>query len=185
MTGPTQAAKQNIILIGPMGVGKTTIGRHLAKQMHKRFVDSDHAIEERTGVAISLIFDIEGEQGFRDREEKMIAELVAKENIVLATGGGAVLREANRGKLRAGGTVVYLHASVDTQLRRTRNAKNRPLLQTENPRDRLESLMRVREPLYRETADIVVNADRQAAAQVAKIIIRKLQQQHARNDTQG
>ena len=164
----------NIILIGPMGAGKTTIGRQLAKQLNKEFVDSDQEIERRTGASISLIFDIEGEDGFRKRESAMLEELTGRSNIVLATGGGAILTESNRRNLRRSGTVVYLHASVDTQVERTRNNKNRPLIEGKNPRGELESLMKIREPLYRSEADLTIDAENRSAASVAKDIIRRL-----------
>lgn len=173
----------NIVLIGPMGVGKSTIGRHMAKILRKEFVDSDREIRKCTGASIDLIFDIEGEQGFRDREEKKIAELVDRQNIILATGGGAVLRESTRRHLRRCGTVVYLRATVDTQLERTRNTQNRPLLDTGDPRARLRSLMEVREPLYLETADIIINTDSQNAASVARAIIRKVEAKHSEQQT--
>ncbi len=160
-----------------MGVGKTTIGRQLAKQLKMEFVDSDHEIEERTGVAISVIFEIEGEEGFRKRETAMLQELLKRQNLVLATGGGAILSESNRKNLRKSGTVIYLHAGVDTQLARTRDAKNRPLLDTDNPREKLETLMEVREPLYRQEADLIVNAEDRPPATVAREILRRLNQQ--------
>ncbi len=165
---------RNLILIGPMGVGKTTIGRQLAKQLKMEFVDSDHEIEARTGVAISVIFEIEGEDGFRKRETAMLQELLKRQNLVLATGGGAILSEVNRKNLRKSGTVIYLHAGVDTQLSRTRDAKNRPLLNTDNPREKLEALMEVREPLYRQEADLVINAEDRQPATVAREILRRL-----------
>lgn len=165
----------NVFLIGPMAVGKTTIGKQLAKRLHLRFVDSDNEIEKRTGVSISLIFDIEGESGFRDREEQVIAELTAMEGIVLATGGGAVLREANRKALRKNGTVVYLRASVDSQLERTKASKHRPLLETADRRAALESLMETREPLYRQEADFIIDTDNLSAGRAARQIARKME----------
>lgn len=165
---------RNLILIGPMGVGKTTIGRQLAKQLKMEFVDSDHEIEERTGVAISTIFEIEGEAGFRKRETAMLQELLKRQNLVLATGGGAISSEVNRKNMRKSGTVIYLHAGVDTQLARTRDAKNRPLLDTDDPREKLEALMKVREPLYRQEADIAVNAEDRPPATVVREILRRL-----------
>jgi len=167
---------RNIILIGPMGAGKTTIGRQLARQLHMDFIDCDREIEKRTGATINLIFEIEGEEGFRQREQKMLEELSQHKNIVLATGGGAVLREENRRLLRSSGTVVYLHASVDTQLERTRNSKNRPLLNNRDPRGRLAELMTHREPLYRQEADIVINADQRSAASVAREIVQRMEE---------
>lgn len=165
---------KNIILIGPMGSGKTTIGRQLAKTLHMEFADSDHEIERRTGAGIPLIFELEGEEGFRRREAQVIAELCTRDNLVLATGGGAILREENRRRLRAGGTVVYLHATVETQFQRTRKSRHRPLLQDPDPRAKLEALMRAREPIYRQEADLVVEADGRPAPAVAREIIFKL-----------
>jgi len=149
--------KTRIFLVGPMGAGKTTIGRQLAKQLGLRFVDSDQSIESRTGASIPLIFDIEGEAGFRRREKTAIAELTLEEGIVLATGGGAVLDPDNRSYLRQRGFVVYLTAPLDTLVERTTHDRNRPLLQTDNPRERLESLMTQRDPLYREIAQLVID----------------------------
>lgn len=165
----------NVFLIGPMAVGKTTIGRQLAKRLGLEFVDSDQEIETRTGVSISLIFDVEGEAGFRDREEKMIAELAALEGIVLATGGGAVLRESNRKVLRKNGTVVYLRASIDSQLERTKASKHRPLLETEDRRAALETLMAARAPLYEQEADFIIDTDNLSAGRAARQIARRIQ----------
>ena len=159
-----------------MGAGKTTIGKQLAETLSLEFVDSDHEIEARTGVTIPHIFDVEGEEGFRRREENMIDELTRKQNIVLATGGGAVIRKTNRQHLKDRGTVIYLHASIDQLLERTSRDKNRPLLQTDNPRARLEELMAVREPLYREVADIIIDTEQQPVAKVVKYIVKKLQE---------
>ncbi len=157
-----------------MGAGKTTVGRQLAKRLKMDFLDSDHEIEKRTGVAISVIFEIEGEDGFRKRETAILQELTRRRNVVLATGGGAILSEENRRNLRKSGTVVYLHATVDTQLERTRNAKNRPMLDTEDPRATLDALMSVREPLYRQEADLVVNAGASSPSTVIAEIVRYL-----------
>lgn len=165
-----------IFLVGPMGAGKTTIGKQLAEACSLEFMDSDHEIEARTGVTIPHIFDVEGEEGFRRREENMIDELTRKQNIVLATGGGAVIREINRQHLKDRGTVIYLHASIDRLLERTSRDKNRPLLQTNNPRAKLEELMAVREPLYREVADIIIDTEEQPVAKVVKCIVQKLQE---------
>ncbi len=166
---------QNIYLVGPMGAGKTTIGRLLAEKLHLKFIDSDHEIESRTGASIPLIFDIEGEQGFRDREENIINELTRQPGIILATGGGAVLRAENREALKARGVVVYLHAEVDQLLARTRHDKNRPLLQTADPRGKLGALMQEREPLYREVADLVVDTGAGNSRAVVKLILKHLQ----------
>jgi shikimate kinase len=167
---------KKIFLVGPMGAGKTTIGKQLAEAGALDFFDSDHEIEAATGVTIPHIFDVEGEAGFRHREEAMIDALTQKKNLVLATGGGAVTREINRKHLKNRGTVIYLHASIDQLLERTSRDKNRPLLQTENPRAKLEELMAIREPLYREVADIIINTEQQSAANVVKLIMKKLQE---------
>ncbi len=149
----------SFFLVGPMGAGKSTIGRQLARQLGLRFVDSDREIEERTGVDIPLIFELEGEAGFRAREKAVIDELSARPGIVLATGGGAILDTDNRRHLGSRGYVIYLHTSVDQQLARTERDRNRPLLQTADPRGRLQQLMDEREPLYREIADLVIDTD--------------------------
>ncbi|NGY06502.1 shikimate kinase AroK [Solimonas terrae] len=163
----------NIFLIGPMGAGKTTVGRRLAELRGLEFIDSDHEIEARTGVDIPYIFEREGEAGFRKRESQMISELVMRGGIVLATGGGAVLDADNRRVLAAHGYVVYLHASVDQQLHRTSRADNRPLLH--NVSDRrgvLSSLFAQRDPLYREIADLIVSTDGRSA----KTLVHEIEQ---------
>lgn len=152
------ASNNNIYLVGMPGAGKTTVGRQLARRMQRTFVDADHEIEARTGVGIPLIFDIEGEQGFRDRESKVIAELANESDLVVATGGGAVLRAENRAALKQGGTVVYLHATPQMLFERTRLDLNRPLLQVADPMRKIEELFAARDPFYREVADIVVNS---------------------------
>ena len=152
----------NIYLVGLMGAGKTSVGKLLAKRLSRQFHDSDHEIEARTGVRIPVIFEIEGEAGFRQRESAVIDELTQAENIVLATGGGAVLDPRNRELLHSRGTVVYLRASVDELYNRTRRDRNRPLLQTADPRGRLAELMKVRDPLYREVAHVVVDTGSQS-----------------------
>lgn len=164
----------NLFLIGPMGAGKTTVGRELARQLHLTFHDSDHEIERRTGAGIPLIFELEGEAGFRAREKNMIAELVRHENTVLATGGGAILDPANRAALAAHGTVIYLHAPVEHLLKRIGRDTHRPLMQTENPRVRLEELMRERDPLYRAIADLVIETHRRRTPSVVNEILRHL-----------
>lgn len=146
----------SIFLVGMMGAGKTSVGRVLARRLGKQFYDSDHEIERRTGVGIPVIFDIEGEAGFRAREHTVLSELTDLKNIVLATGGGAVVDADNRRMLRERGTVVYLRGAVRELLNRTRHDKNRPLLQTEDPRARLNTLFEQRDPLYREVAHIVM-----------------------------
>lgn len=166
----------NFFLVGPMGAGKTTIGRRLAQSLNLEFYDSDRAIEERTGAGIPLIFELEGESGFRRRERDMLDELTALEGVVLATGGGAILDAENRKHLSGRGFVIYLHTSVDQQLSRTARDRNRPLLQTEDPRQRLEELMRVRDPLYREIADMIVETDGRSVGAVVHEIIARLKQ---------
>ena len=165
------AGHQNIYLVGPMGAGKTTIGRRLADARGMEFVDSDHEIEARTGVDIPFIFEKEGEAGFRRREKQVIEALTARSNIVLATGGGAVLDTDNRLMLSSRGLVVYLHASVTQQLARTERADNRPLLQQATDRKTvLESLFQVRDPLYREIADLIIDTDHRNARAVVRDI---------------
>lgn len=157
-----------------MGAGKSTIGRLLSKELRLPFKDSDKEIEQRTGADIPWIFDVEGEQGFREREQAVIADLSAGEALVLATGGGAVLREANRHNLRDGGRVVYLHASVDQQIERTARDRNRPLLQRADPAQVLRELMTIRDPLYREIADIIIETDERPPRMVVQEIIERL-----------
>nr|WP_276583448.1 shikimate kinase AroK [Pseudomonas sp. RIT-PI-S] len=163
-----------MILVGPMGAGKSTIGRLLAKELRLPFRDSDKEIETRCGANIPWIFDREGEAGFRDREHAMLAELCAYDGVVLATGGGAVLRDTNRQVLRAGGRVVYLHASVEQQVGRTARDRNRPLLRTGNPEATLRALLQVRDPLYREIADLVVETDERPPRMVVLDILDRL-----------
>lgn len=167
---------QNLILVGPMGAGKSTIGRLLAKDLHLPFRDSDKEIELRTGADIPWIFDVEGEQGFRDREQAVIADLAQLDGVVLATGGGAVMRADNRQALRQGGRVVYLHASVEQQLGRTAKDRNRPLLRGPDPEKVLRELIAVRDPLYREIADIVIETDERPPRMVVQEILERLQQ---------
>ena len=152
----------NLFLVGLMGAGKTTLGRQLARRLDKRFVDADHELEARLGVTIPTIFEIEGEAGFRDREEAIINELTKMSGVVLATGGGAVLRAESRSRLRENGTVLYLHAEPETLWQRLRNSKHRPMLQAADPRNRLVELYQLRDPLYREVASHVIESDRDA-----------------------
>jgi shikimate kinase len=170
------APDKNVFLVGPMGAGKSTIGRSLASLLQKTFLDSDHEIEARTGAPVSLIFEIEGEAGFRQREAGVIEELTRGENIVLATGGGAVLLEDNRRCLRSRGTVVYLQASLDTLLERTRHDRARPLLQINDREGMLKRLLTQRDPLYRDVAHIVVETTHRPPATVAKEIVNRLGQ---------
>lgn len=157
----------NIFLVGPMGAGKTAVGRHLARDLGIGFLDSDAEIEKRTGVDIGYIFEKEGEAGFRRREQEVIEALTEQSNVVLATGGGAVLAEENRKLLDERGTVVYLHATVDQQLQRTRRGRERPLLKSGNRPKILAELMQVRDPLYRSIADVIVETDQRSVAAVA------------------
>ena len=156
----------SLFLVGPMGAGKSTLGRHLAHLLGRPFYDSDRVIEEKTGADIPWIFDMEGEQGFRRREREVIDELTALPGIVLATGGGAVTSEENRRYLHERGCVIYLWTPVDVQLARTRNDRNRPLLQTDDPQARLEALFAERDALYREVAHAVVST---AAGNLKKV----------------
>lgn len=166
----------NIFLIGMMGAGKTTVGRLLAKRLDKRFVDSDHEIEARTGVKIPVIFEIEGEAGFRKRESQVLAELAEEPGLVIATGGGVVLAPENRACLASHGLVVYLAVPPFHLWERTRNDVNRPLLQVENPRKRIEELHALRDPLYREVADIIIAGGRMSQSAVLRQIEKELQQ---------
>lgn len=166
----------NIFLVGLMGAGKTTVGRALAKRLNKQFIDSDHEIEARTGASISLIFEIEGEASFRQREAEVIRDLAGHAGIVLATGGGAILRPENRERLKSCGTVIYLRASINSILQRTSHDKSRPLLQTANPKQRLEQLLQEREPLYLEVADLVVDTGRPNVQCLIQTILGKLDQ---------
>lgn len=164
----------NLFLIGPMGAGKSTIGRLLAAELSREFFDSDHAIQARCGADIPWIFDVEGEQGFRQREVQMIDDLTQRPSVVVATGGGAVLREENRRALRERGTVVYLLTTVDQQLRRTAKDRNRPLLQCDNREQVLNDMFAQRDPLYRATSDITVRTDRRSPRAVVNEILRRV-----------
>ena len=165
----------NIFLVGPMGAGKSTVGKQLAKSLGRDFYDSDREIEKRTGVSIAWIFEMEGEAGFRLRERKVIDELTELKNIVLATGGGAVLAEENRRALRSRGYVVYLSASTEQLLRRTNKDKNRPLLQTGQPEDKITDLMTKRAPLYKDVADIELRTGDQSIQYVVSGLIKQLE----------
>ncbi len=168
------AEKRNIFLVGPMGAGKSTIGRHLADELHLDFYDSDQEIERRTGADIAWIFDLEGEDGFRKREENIINELTDKQGIVLATGGGSVVNKAVRNRLSARGIVVYLQTTIDKQVARTQRDKRRPLLQTDNPEQVLRDLADERNPMYEEVADYIIETDDQSARAVASQIVSKI-----------
>lgn len=165
------AEKRNIFLIGPMGAGKSTIGRQLAQMLNMDFLDSDSVIEERAGADIDWIFDIEGEAGFRKREERILNELTQAQGLVLSTGGGSIISKDNRNVLSARGIVVYLETTVDKQFERTQRDKKRPLLQTEDPYQTLVELAKVRNPMYEEIADITIKTDEQSAKVVANQII--------------
>lgn len=164
----------NLFLVGMMGAGKTTVGKLLAQQMGKIFIDSDREIQQRTGVTIPHIFDIEGEAGFRLREVNVIQDLVKLDNIVLATGGGAVLNEQNRDALRCNGIVVYLKNTAHDLWHRTRHDRNRPLLQTADPRARLKELHEQRDPLYTQVADLVMPSGRQSVHSLVQQLLHEL-----------
>jgi shikimate kinase len=157
-----------------MGAGKSAVGKQLARSLHLTFADSDDEVESRTGVDIAFIFEKEGEEGFRKREAAAIEDLSRKDNIVLATGGGAVVRAENRSHLGARGFVVYLYTTVDQQVARTSKGRDRPLLENGEPREILEKLLAVRDPLYREIADLIVNTDGRKVKSVADEIIQQL-----------
>lgn len=165
---------KNLYLVGLMGAGKTTVGRLLAKHYGCAFHDSDHEIEARTGVKIPVIFEIEGEAGFRKREEGVIADLTALNGIVLGTGGGAILSALNRRNLAEKGLVIYLRGTPEHLYERTRHDRSRPLLQTDNPLEKLRELYRVRDPLYREIADIVVDTGRQSVSGMTRMLMGKI-----------
>jgi len=165
---------KRLFLVGPMGAGKSTIGKRLAHRLQLDFADSDKEIENRTGASIALIFELEGEQGFRQRESSIIDEFSNRDKIVLATGGGAILSSANRDLLRRLGTTIYLQTSVESQLQRTSRDSKRPLLQTENPGKKLQELLTIRDPLYRELADIIVRTDGRHVNAVVSDIIRQI-----------
>jgi len=176
---PDMLGTQNIFLVGPMGSGKTAVGRQVARLLDRPFFDSDHEIEQRTGADIALIFEREGEAGFRKRERDAIASLTLQEGIVLATGGGAVLDPENRRQLRERGWVAYLETSIAQQAERAGRTRHRPMLSGVDPRRRLEELMLVREPLYREIADYTASTTRKRVGVVAEQIVRAYRGAHA------
>lgn len=167
-------AVRRVFLVGPMGAGKTTIGKFLAQGLGLGFADTDAEVERRTGADIPWIFDVEGEEGFRDREAQVVQEMTAWEDTVLATGGGVVVREANRQVLAERGFVVYLHATLEEQVRRTRKNSNRPLLHGDDPEGTLRDLMAVRDPLYREIADHVIDTDDSSPKTIAQRLLKEL-----------
>lgn len=168
----------NIFLVGPMGAGKSTIGKQLARDLKLEFYDADQEIEARTGADIAWIFDVEGEEGFRKREALIIDEFSQRQGIVLATGGGAVLNPENRQRLSARGTVVYLHTTVEQQKMRTSRDKRRPLLTEELSVEELESMMDSRDPLYREVADLVVSTDGRTIRSVSSEVVKMMEREH-------
>ena len=165
-------SNDNIFLVGPMGAGKTTIGLQIARQFGRHFYDSDKEIEKRTGATIPLIFELEGEEGFRKRESQVIQSLAELKQAIIATGGGAVIKAENRAVLKEHGLIIYLKADLEHLLERTQKDKNRPLLQTENPKLRLKEILEQREPLYEEVADIVVKTGDQSIKSVVEHITR-------------
>jgi len=165
---------RNIFLIGPMGAGKSAVGRYLARTLHLSFVDSDDEIESRTGVDIPFIFEKEGEEGFRKREAKVIDDLSKMDGVVLATGGGAVINVDSRSNLGGRGFVVYLYTTVDQQVARTQKGRERPLLESSDPRATLQALLDTRDPMYREIADLVVETDGRKVKSVANEIIEQV-----------
>lgn len=166
----------NIFLIGPMGAGKTTVGRQLAQRLGLEFLDSDLELQKATGVDIPTIFAFEGETGFRARERDMIDRLTQRQGIVLATGGGAVLHPDNRQNLGSRGLVIYLSCSPRQQFERTRHDRNRPLLQTDDPLGKLRDLFAERDPLYQETADLIIQTERLSTSRVLANILRQLEE---------
>ena len=172
--------QRNVYLIGPMGSGKTAVGRRLATLLGKQFFDSDAEIEKRTGVDVRYIFEKEGEARFREREREVIAALTALDDVVVATGGGVILDPTNRERLANTGTVIYLETNLDTLVRRTKAAKTRPLLMNDDPRSVLERLMVVRRPLYEETADLRVETTGRQVRAVAIDIEQRLAQRVAK-----
>jgi shikimate kinase len=169
-----QMHRGNLFLVGMPGCGKSTLGRLLARRLDKQFYDADVELERRLGVSIPVIFELEGEHGFRDREEAVLADLVTQTNIVLSTGGGVVLRPENRERLKDGGTVLYLHATPDTLWERTRHSKHRPLLQAPDPFARVQELYATRDALYREVADFVIESDREQVNRLAHRLEQQL-----------
>jgi len=171
----TAEAPGNIYLIGPMGAGKSTVGRHLARMLKKRFLDCDRELEDRTGARIAIIFELEGESGFRKRERALLEQLTGEDGVVLATGGGVVLDRDNRELLSSRGFNIYLNAPLELLVSRTSRDRQRPLLQTEDRAARIKALVEERDPLYRELADMIVTSDKRSAKQVAREILKQLE----------
>ena len=169
-----QLHRGNLFLVGMPGCGKSTLGRLLARRLDKLFYDADVELERRLGVSIPVIFELEGEAGFRDREEAVLADLVAHTNVIVSTGGGVILRPENRERLKLGGTVLYLHATPETLWERTRHSKHRPLLQAPDPRARVQELYAMRDVLYRGVADVVVESDREQVNRLAHRLEQQL-----------
>ena len=165
---------RNIFLIGPMGSGKTTIGKHLAKKFGLDFYDCDHELERLTGASVNLIFDLEGEQGFRKREKKLLKSLTARQGVLVATGGGSICDPDNRKLLSSNGFVVYLKTTIDNQLERLSHDKSRPLLQAENREKRLTELAQARNPLYEETADLIFTTRETSVFVTAKFLAKAI-----------
>lgn len=166
---------KNIFIIGPLGAGKTTVGRELARRAHLVFYDSDHEIEKKSGVSVATIFEFEGEEGFRKREQDMISKLTQLDNIVLSSGGGSILKRENREAFASRGTVVYLRASIETQLERTNQRKGtRPLLNTSDPLQKIIELDNIRGPLYEEIANLIFNTDVDSPKTIADAIFEKV-----------
>lgn len=174
-----------IVLVGPMGAGKSTIGRMLARELGYRFLDSDRIIEERCGANIPWIFDVEGEEGFRQRETAMLAELAEYPQTVLATGGGAIMRDENHRHLKKNSVVVYLKTSIEQQVERTRRDRNRPLLQNEDPETVLRNLFAVRDPIYTVLADIVMFTDRKSPRLVVRQLVNRINPRTPRHQRQN
>jgi shikimate kinase len=175
---------ERVVLVGPMGAGKSTIGRMLAKELGYRFLDSDRIIEERCGANIPWIFDVEGEEGFRQRETAMLDELSDAEGTVLATGGGAVMRPENHALLRKNAVVIYLKTSIEQQVERTRKDRNRPLLQNDDPEGVLRKLFAIRDPLYTKLADIVMFTDRKSPRLVVRQLVNRINPKTPRHKRQ-
>jgi shikimate kinase len=180
-----RGANTNIFFVGLMGAGKTTVGRAVARRLGRPFFDSDHEIEARTGARIPVIFELEGETGFREREAQVIAELSSRDAVVLATGGGAVLRPENRAVLHDRGLVIYLRANPHDLWLRTRKDKNRPLLQTEDPKAKLEALYSERDPLYRECAHFIVETGRPSVNGLVNMVLMQLEMAGITKQTQS